>query len=55
VIEARASAHRVGVTVAVHGTRPAPAELLERADLALGSARAVGRLLSDLARHLGAR
>nr|MBA2701021.1 trehalose-phosphatase [Chloroflexota bacterium] len=42
----------VGITVAVHGVRPAPAELLARADLSLGSARAVGRLLADLARRI---
>ena len=43
----------VAVTVAVHGTsRPAPAELLERADLALAGAHEVGRLLAALARRL---
>ena len=40
-------------TVAVHGARgPAPDELLRVADLYLGSPRAVGRLLLDLARRL---
>ena len=43
----------VGRTVAVHGTlRPAPPELLERADLALAGAHDVGRLLAALARRL---
>jgi trehalose-phosphatase len=43
----------VGVTVAVHGTgRPAPTELLERADLVLAGAPDVGRLLGVLARRL---
>jgi trehalose-phosphatase len=43
----------VGVTVAVHGTsRPAPVELLERADLVLAGAHDVGRLLSVLARRV---
>jgi trehalose 6-phosphate phosphatase len=43
----------VGFTVAVHGTlRPAPSELLERADLALAGAHDVGRLLAALARRL---
>jgi trehalose-phosphatase len=43
----------VAVTVAVHGTsRPAPAELLERADLTLAGAHEVGRLLAALARRL---
>jgi trehalose-phosphatase len=42
----------VGVTVAVHGTRPAPPELSELADLHLASARAVGRFLARLAAAL---
>jgi trehalose-phosphatase len=43
----------VGAAVAVHGEgRPAPRELLERADLRLASARAVGPLLASLARRL---
>ena len=41
-----------GVTVAVHGaSRPAPAELLAVADLRIGGAHEVGRLLSALARR----
>jgi trehalose-phosphatase len=45
---------RVGVTIAVHasGGRPAPDELLERADLRIASAHDVGRVLSALARRL---
>jgi trehalose 6-phosphate phosphatase len=43
----------VGLTVAVQGTlRPAPPELLERADLALAGAHEVGRLLAALARRI---
>ena len=43
----------VASAVAVHGEgRPAPLELLERADLRLASARAVGPLLAGLARRL---
>jgi trehalose 6-phosphate phosphatase len=43
----------VSLTIAVHGTlRPAPPELLERADLALAGAHDVGRLLAALARRL---
>lgn len=42
----------VGVTVAVHGaSRPAPAELQALADLYVGGAHEVGRLLSALARR----
>ncbi len=42
-----------GVTVGVHGgLRPAPPELLDRADLALAGAHDVGRLLAALARRL---
>jgi trehalose 6-phosphate phosphatase len=54
VIAARsAEATLRGVTVAVHGgLRPAPPELLARADLALAGARDVGRLLAALARRL---
>jgi trehalose 6-phosphate phosphatase len=54
VLAARsADAGLVGMTIAVHGTlRPAPAELLDRADLALGGAHDVGRLLAALARRL---
>jgi trehalose-phosphatase len=45
----------VGVTVAVHGTaRAAPDDLLARADLRIGGAHDVGRLLSALARRLEA-
>jgi trehalose-phosphatase len=54
-VHAARSADRtlVGRTVAVHGTlRPAPPELLERADLALAGAHDVGRLLAALARRL---
>jgi trehalose 6-phosphate phosphatase len=44
----------LGVTIAVHGTSaPAPAELLAHADLAVGSARAVGRFLRALGMALG--
>lgn len=51
----RAQSGVVGVTVAVHGVaRPAPAELLERADLTLGGAHEVGRLLAALSRRLAA-
>ena len=55
VLAARAADPRlVGVTVAVHGTaRPAPSELLERADLVLAGAPEVGRLLAALGRRLG--
>jgi trehalose-phosphatase len=43
----------VGVTAAVHGAaRPAPSELLERADLVLAGAPEVGSLLGALARRL---
>ena len=54
VIAARgADAAMAATTVAVHGaTRPAPDELLRRADLSLGSPREVGRLLLALARRL---
>jgi trehalose-phosphatase len=54
VIAARtAGASLTGVTVAVHGaTNAAPDELLRHADLCLGSAREVGRLLLALARRL---
>jgi trehalose 6-phosphate phosphatase len=56
VIAARIADPRlVGVTVAVHGTaRPAPSELLERADLVLAGAPEVGTLLGALARRLAA-
>lgn len=54
VLAARGSG-LVGVTVAVHGLRvAAPAELLARADLAVLSARAVGRFLGGIAAALGA-
>jgi trehalose-phosphatase len=47
---------RVGITVAVHGaSRPAPPELLAMADLRIGGAREVGRLLAALARRLTER
>ena len=54
VIAARSEDRGImGLTVAVHGTlRSAPAELLERADLALAGAHEVGRLLAALARRL---
>ena len=49
----RADPELVGLTVAVHGAaRPAPTELLERADLVLGGAHDVARLLAALARRL---
>jgi hypothetical protein len=56
VAQARdASGVEVGVRVAVHGaTRPAPAELLALADLRIGGAHEVGRLLAGLARRLAA-
>jgi trehalose 6-phosphate phosphatase len=41
--------HLVGLTVAVHGSRPAPDELSALADLHLTSAHAAGRLLTSLA------
>jgi len=44
----------VGLTVAVHGSRPAPVELSAVADLHLASARAVGRFLDQLARSIAA-
>jgi trehalose 6-phosphate phosphatase len=51
----RAGAVAVGVTVAVHGaSRPAPAELLALADLRIGGAHEVGRLLSSLAGRVAA-
>lgn len=54
VLAARGSG-LVGVTVAVHGAdAPAPAELLAQADLALESARAVGRFLGGIATALDA-
>lgn len=54
VIAARAADSTVrGITVAVHGgVRPAPPDLLDRADLALAGAPEVGRLLAALARRL---
>jgi trehalose-phosphatase len=54
VIAARtADPDLVGVTAAVHGVaRPAPPELLERADLVLAGAPEVGGLLGALARRL---
>lgn len=46
---------RIGATVAVHGaSRPAPAALQAIADLRIGGARDVGRLLTALARRLEA-
>jgi trehalose 6-phosphate phosphatase len=45
----------VGITVAVHGGRPAPPELSALADLHVGSARAVARFLTGLAARLEAR
>ncbi len=41
-----------GLTVAVHGRLAAPVEVLERADLVVGSAHDVGRLLAALARRI---
>jgi trehalose 6-phosphate phosphatase len=56
VVAARLAGLATGVTVAVHGRGgPAPAELLAQADLAVGSARAVGRLLQAIAVELEAR
>jgi trehalose-6-phosphatase len=54
VLTARsADASLLGVTIAVQGAlRPAPPELLDRADLALAGAHEVGRLLAALARRL---
>lgn len=53
VVVARGSG-LVGVTVAVHGASgPAPSELLALADLAVPSARAVGRFLGGIAAALG--
>lgn len=52
VVAARSSGKLVGVTVAVHGARPAPAELSALADVALSSARHVGRSLAAVARAL---
>jgi trehalose-phosphatase len=54
VLAARSSdATLRGITAAVHGTlRPAPPELLQRADIALAGAHEVGRLLAGLARRL---
>jgi trehalose-phosphatase len=50
VVEARTARSVTGVTIAVHGgAGPAPAELLAHADLAVGSARAVGRFLRAIA------
>lgn len=54
VRDARSTGALVGVTVAVHGSGPAPAELSAVADVHVGSARAVGRVLADLARAIGA-
>lgn len=53
VIEAR-SAGRIahGLVVAVHGRLPAPAEVLERADIVLGSSRDVARALAAIGRTL---
>jgi trehalose 6-phosphate phosphatase len=53
VVAARSQGTLVGVTVAVHGTRPAPVELSALADVALPSARHVGRFLAALGRALG--
>ena len=50
----RPVASRLGVAVAVHGRKPAPPEVLERADLVVASSRDVGRLLAALARRLAA-
>ena len=41
-----------GLTIAVHGRLAAPPEVLDRADLVVASARAVGRLLGALARRI---
>ena len=55
VVEARQTGELIGLNVAVHGTsRPAPTELLALADLRLGGAHEVGRLLAALSRRLEA-
>lgn len=55
VVDARQTGELIGLNVAVHGTsRPAPTELLALADLRLGGAHEVGRLLAALCRRLEA-
>lgn len=55
VVAARAKGRITGVTIAVHGaSRPAPAELLDLADLRLAGAHEVGRWLAALGRRLDA-
>ncbi|MFL5685859.1 MAG: trehalose-phosphatase [Chloroflexota bacterium] len=54
VLAARTAGEIVGVTVAVHGSRSAPTELLALADLQLRGAHEVGRWLVGLARRLEA-
>lgn len=57
VVAARTRPDRslVGVNVAVHGTRPAPAELSALADVHVASARSVAHLIADLGARLAAR
>jgi trehalose 6-phosphate phosphatase len=52
VLAGRETGRTQGLTIAVHGRLAAPAEVLVRADLVVGSARDVGRLLGGLARRL---
>lgn len=54
VVAARTRPDRplVGVTVAVHGAKPAPAELSALADIHVGSARSVAHLIADLGARL---
>jgi trehalose-phosphatase len=53
IAERAADRTLTGMTVAVHGTlRPAPAELLAKADVALAGAHEVGRFLGELGRRL---
>ena len=54
VLAAREAGPVVGLTIAVHGRLAAPRDVLKRADLVVGSARDVGRLLGQLARRLAA-
>ncbi len=54
VVAARVRPDRpvVGVNVAVHGSRPAPAELSALADIHVASARSVAHLIADLGARL---